>query len=137
MAPPADAPAPAPAAPRASQAEPGDVIAGRMVATRQWINSGAAGPYSIQLFVAGDEQELRNHLKRLPKFIEINNIYMYRSAAQGGPMVNVLWGSFPDRKAAQDEVAVLPASLRANRPYVRTLDVIRAEIDRQNDSGRR
>jgi septal ring-binding cell division protein DamX len=52
-------------------------------------------------------------------------------------MVNVLWGSFPHRKAAQEEVAVFPAALRANRPYVRTVDGIRAEIDRQNDAGRK
>jgi septal ring-binding cell division protein DamX len=87
--------------------------------------------------VADNDQQLRNNLKALPKFIEINDIYMYRSAAQGRPMVNVLWGSFSDRKAALDEMAELPASLRSNRPYVRTLDGIRAEIDRHKDSGRR
>jgi septal ring-binding cell division protein DamX len=52
-------------------------------------------------------------------------------------MVNVLWGSFSDRKVAQDELAQLPASLKANRPYVRTLEGIRAEFDRQNVAGRK
>ena len=108
-----------------------------MLATDKWLDSGIATAYSIQLFVADHDQQLRNHLNGLPKFIEANDIYMYRSAAQGRPMVNVLWGSFADRKAAQEELALLPSSLRANRPYVRTISGIRAEIERQRGSGRK
>jgi len=116
--------------------DPRDMVAARIDVTQRWVNSSAAGPYSIQLFVADNDQQLRNHLKGLPKFIEMNDIYMYRSAAQGRPMVNVLWGSFSDRKAALDELAVLPASLRANRPYVRTLEGIRSELGGQQYAGR-
>ena len=126
----------APASPPTAAA-PADFVANRMEATARWIDSGVQNTYSIQLLVAADDQQLRNHLKALPKFIEANDIYMYRSATQGRPMVNVLWGSFADRKAAQDELALLPASLRTNRPYVRTISGIRAEIDRQQGSARR
>lgn len=129
--------APAAPLPAAAESDAGDVVGSRLKATQQWLDSKAAGPFSIQLFVASNDPELRHHLKRLPKFIETNDIYMYLSSMQGGPMVNVLWGSFPDRKAAQDELARLPASLRTNRPYVRTVDVIRAENDRERVSGRR
>ena len=125
--PPASAPPPAAG---------GDLIANRMRVTQEWLNSGQTAGYSIQLLVAENDEQLRNHLKGLPKFIEMNDIYMYRSAAQGRPMVNVLWGSFPDRQAAQDELAQLPSTLRANRPYVRTLSGIRAEVDRQRDTRR-
>jgi septal ring-binding cell division protein DamX len=120
-----------------SSAAPRDVIDHRMQATERWLKGEVNDVFSIQLLVAGDEEQLRNHLKALPKFIEVNDIYMYRSAAHGRPMVNVLWGSFADRKAAQEELAVLPPSLRANRPYVRTISGIRAEIERLRDSGRR
>ena len=129
---PTNAPASSPTA-----AAPADFVANRMEATARWIESGVQNTYSIQLLVAADDQQLRNHLKALPKFIEANDIYMYRSTTQGRPMVNVLWGSFADRKAAQDELALLPASLRTNRPYVRTISGIRAEIDRQQGSARR
>ncbi len=120
-----------------SSAAPRDVIDHRMQATERWLKGEVNDIFSIQLLVAGDEEQLRNHLKALPKFIEVNDIYMYRSAAHGRPKVNVLWGSFSDRKAAQEELAVLPPSLRANRPYVRTISGIRAEIERLRDSGRR
>ena len=111
-----------------------DIIATRIDATTHWIKSGPGAGYSIQLFVASNEEQLRKHLKALPKFIETNDIYMYRSAAQGGPRVNVLWGSYDSRTAALEWLDELPPSLRANRPYVRTVEAIRAEMDRNGAS---
>jgi septal ring-binding cell division protein DamX len=84
--------------------------------------------------MAGSEDQLRYHLKSLPKFIEINDVYMYRSVAQGRPKVNVLWGSYEDREAALEWLEELPRSLRANRPYVRTFRAIRADMERNNAS---
>jgi type II secretory pathway predicted ATPase ExeA len=132
-------PLPATVAPTSAPASaaPRDVIDNRVQETEHWLRAEVDDVYSIQLLVAGDEEQLRNHLKALGKFIEVNDIYMYRSAAHGRPRVNVLWGSFADRKAAQEELALLPASLRANRPYVRTISSIRAEIERLRDSGRK
>ncbi len=114
-----------------------DIVAKRMEATRRWINSDLRQAYSIQLLVASSDQQLRNHLNALPKFIEVNDIYMYRSVALGRPTVNVLWGSFRGRDAALDELDQLPRSLRANRPYVRTIEGIRAEVDRLGPSAAR
>jgi septal ring-binding cell division protein DamX len=90
--------------------------------------------YSIQLFVAGSEEHLRNHLNGLPKFIEINDIYMYRGAAQTGGRLNVLWGSYETRDDALDWLEDLPPSLRANRPYVRTVESVRTEMTRSTAS---
>jgi septal ring-binding cell division protein DamX len=113
---------------------PPDIIARRIEATAQLLKGSAADAYSIQLFVAGSEEQLRNHLKSLPKFIEMNNLYMYRSVAQGKPKVNVLWGSYPSRDEALEWIDELPPSLRANRPYVRTVEAIRAEMNRNSAS---
>lgn len=124
------APAPAPG-PQAIRAADGDLVQARMAATQEWIASGPAEGYSVQLFVADNEQQLRNHLKGGLKSIETNELYMYRSSANGRPIVNVLWGSFADRQAAQQMIAELPGSLRTSRPYVRTLSGIRAEAERQ------
>ncbi len=110
-----------------------DVIASRMDATRRWLASGQSRPFSIQLLVASEEQ-LRNHVKTISKFIEVNDIYMYRSVAQGKPAVSVLWGTFDSRQAATAELAELPRPLRANRPYVRSIEGIRADVDRNSVS---
>jgi septal ring-binding cell division protein DamX len=127
----AEAPAP-PAAELVSTPPAGDIIANRIDATHRLLKSAAARPFSIQLLTTANEEQLRNHLKGIAKFVEVNNIYMYRSVAQGRPAVSVLWGNFNDRQAAQDEIEELPRPLRANRPYVRSIDDIRAEVDRNN-----
>jgi septal ring-binding cell division protein DamX len=110
----------------------GDLIANRLAATSHWLKSEQAKPYSIQLLTAQSEEQLRNNLKALSKFIEVNDIYMYRSVALGKPAVSVLWGSFNSRQAATDELAELPRALRLNRPYVRSIEGIRAEVDRNS-----
>jgi septal ring-binding cell division protein DamX len=143
-APAVTAPAPPAAAPTspvpqsaASESATSDVITARMHATERWVGAADPNAYSIQLFVSDDDQQLRKHLKALPKFIEVNDIYMYRSAAQGRPMVNVLWRAYADRKVAEEELALLPPSMRKSRPYVRTMSGIRAEIERRRDTGAR
>ena len=111
----------------------GDVIVQRMDATRKWVASPGARGYSIQLFVAEDEEQLKNCLKSLVKLIDVNDLYLYRSSGKRPQMVSVLWGNFADRKAAQRELAGLPPALRANRPYVRTVGGLRAELKRLDD----
>jgi septal ring-binding cell division protein DamX len=132
-----DAPKPAPGAPSPLPGKAArDLITSRLEATQQWLGSVTGSAYSIQLLVAGDEQQLRKHLKALSKFIEMNDLYMYRSEAHGRPVMNVLWGSFRDRQAANVEIAELPNSLRANRPYVRAVSAIRAELGQQREMDR-
>jgi type II secretory pathway predicted ATPase ExeA len=108
----------------------GDIISRRIAATQQLLTSENAKPFSIQLLTAGNEQQLRNHLKALAKFVEVNDIYMYRSTAQGRPAVSVLWGAFNDRESALEQIEDLPRALRVNKPYVRSLDDVRAEVGR-------
>lgn len=136
-----DAPAPRPQpksarGPVATSAQV-DVIAQRMNATRKWLSSRDARAYSVQIFVAEDEDQLRSTLKNLVKFVELDDVYVYRSSGRGREMVSVLWGSFPDRNAALRGMAELPPVLRANRPYLRTLNGVRAEIERSGDRVRR
>jgi septal ring-binding cell division protein DamX len=130
----ADTPAVTAAADRASAPSGRDIIANRVDAMNRLLKSDTARPFSIQLLTTGNEEQLRNHLKAIAKFVEVNDIYMYRSVAQGRPAVSVLWGTFDDRQAAQDQIVDLPRPLRANRPYVRSMDEIRAELDRNGVS---
>lgn len=122
-----------------AQGEPAsaDLIADRMEATRRWFKSAAENAYSIQLLASGDVEQLRFHLKSLPKSIEINNIYMYRTIVQDKALVNVLYGTFSTWAEAQAALAELPVSLRTNRPYVRAISGLRAEADRYSESRRR
>ena len=115
-------------------ASPNDIIAKRMEATQRLLKSGAAKPFSIQLLTTSNEEQLRNHLKAIAKFVEVNDVYMYRSVAQGRPAVSVLWGTFNDRQSAQEQIGELPRGLKLNKPYVRSIDDVRAEVDRNSIS---
>lgn len=111
----------------------GDLVETRLAATREWLASETHSTYSIQLFGTNDPQLLKTHLNDLAKSIEMNKIFVYRTVAKQKPSLTVLYGSFGDRRAAQDALDRLPESLKANQPILRTVNGIRAEI-RQHEA---
>ena len=111
-----------------------DEIEKRMLATQQWLSQGTNNPYSIQLMGADNPAQLKNHLNVIRKYIEINDIFVYRTVAKQKPSLTVLYGSFEDRRAAQEALAKLPANLKAYKPVLRTMQGIRAEIAQHQSS---
>ena len=111
-----------------------DVLEARLAATRKWLAQQAENTYSIQLLGTDNPQQLKNHLNVLSKFIEINDIFVYRTLAKQKPSLTVLYGAFSDRRAAQDALAKLPASLKVYKPILRTVQGIRAEIAQHQSS---
>ena len=105
-----------------------DVVQWRLTATRDWLASQPQTTISIQLMGTHDEEQLKNHLNVLSKFIEINDIFVYRTMAKQKPSMTVLYGSFDDHRAAQEALAKLPPFLKENRPILRTVQGIREEI---------
>jgi MSHA biogenesis protein MshM len=106
----------------------------RMAATKDWLAQADKNPYSIQLLGADNAIQLKHHLNVIRKYIEINDIFVYRTIAKQKPSLTVLYGSFNDRRAAQEALAKLPASLKAYKPVLRTLQGIRAEIAQHQSS---
>ena len=111
-----------------SSAGSADEIEARLAATKDWLAQSDKNLYSIQLFGADNPTHLRYHLNEIRKFIEINDIFVYRTKAKQKPSLTVLYGSFNDRRTALEALARLPAALKANRPVLRTMRGIRAEI---------
>jgi DamX protein len=105
-----------------------------MLATQEWLGQGSKNPYSIQLLGADNAGQLKNHLNVIRKYIEINDIFVYRTVAKQKPSLTVLYGSFEDRQAALEALAKLPASLKAYKPVLRTMQGIRAEIAQHQSS---
>ena len=114
-------------------AEP-DVLEIRLAATEKWLATEANNLYSIQLMGTGEPEQLKHHLNELSKFVEINKIFVYRTVANGRPFVTVLYGTFSDRRSAQDVLDKLPEGLKTNRPILRTVDGIRGELRRNQSS---
>ena len=114
-------------------AEP-DVLEIRLAATEKWLATEANNLYSIQLMGTGEPEQLKHHLNELSKFVEMNKIFVYRTVANGRPFVTVLYGTFSDRRSAQDVLDKLPEGLKTNRPILRTVDGIRGELRRNQSS---
>ncbi|MFN3397098.1 MAG: SPOR domain-containing protein, partial [Sulfurimicrobium sp.] len=107
-----------------------DVVAQRLAATENWLATQGPATSSIQLMVSNDLRQLRNHLKKISHWIEMEQIFVYRSKAGGQPAWTVLYGSFPSREKTAEAMDALPESLKVYRPYLRTVQGIRAEIRR-------
>jgi type II secretory pathway predicted ATPase ExeA len=111
-----------------------DLLENRLAATEKWLATEPGNLFSIQLLGTEDATQLKLHLNDLSKFIEMNKIFVYRTLANGRPLLTVLYGTFSDRRSAQDVLEKLPEGLRANRPILRTVESIRAELKRQHAS---
>jgi septal ring-binding cell division protein DamX len=111
-----------------------DVLETRLAATEKWLATEPNNLYSIQLLGTYDAAQLKLRLNDLSKFIEMNKIFVYRTEANGRPLLTVLYGSFSDRRSAQEVLEKLPEDLRANRPILRTVEGIRAELKRHQAS---
>jgi MSHA biogenesis protein MshM len=131
--PPATVVARAPEQARSAPPAGADLVEERIAATRQWLAGEAQTTYSIQLLGTNDPEQLKMHLNDLAKLIEMNKVFVYRTVAKQKPSLTVLYGSFGDRRAAQQALNRLPESLKANQPILRTVNGIRSEI-RQHEA---
>ena len=104
-----------------------DLLETRSAATVTWLAQQDKNTYSIQLLGTGHPQQLKQHLNVIRKYVEINDIFVYRTLVNQKPWLTVLYGSFNDRRAALAALTALPAPLKAYRPYLRTVQGIRAE----------
>ncbi len=105
-----------------------DMVQARLRATTEWLAKPDNKAYTIQLLGADNQQQLKNHLNVIRKYVEITDVFVYRTLAKQKPSMTVLYGSFADRGAAQEALKQLPAALKANKPILRTAQGIRAEI---------
>ena len=114
--------------------KPKDEIEQRLAITKEWLAQADKNAYTIQLLGTDKPPQLKNHLNVIRKYVEINDIFVYRTIAKQKPSLTVLYGSFPDRQAAQEALAKLPAYLKTYKPVLRTMQGIRTEIAQHQSS---
>ncbi|HWQ38583.1 MAG TPA: AAA family ATPase [Burkholderiales bacterium] len=105
-----------------------DLLEQRLLATERLLTGPAVQPFTIQLLGSSDPELLRSYLKTISKYLEIERIFVYRTMARERPSLTVLYGNFATLREANAQIEKLPEELKANRPYCRTLNGIRAEI---------
>jgi MSHA biogenesis protein MshM len=111
-----------------------DLLEQRLLATERWLDGAEGGVFSIQLLGSNDPALLRNYFETLSKYIEIEKVFVYRTVANQQPSMTVLYGAFGSRLDAVKSLEALPDELKANRPYIRTVQGIRVEIGMKKPS---
>ena len=103
----------------------------RLAATEKWLQTAAPDSFSIhiQLMHAAEPKMLDNYLEELGKVVDLEQVFVYRTKAAGKPAWSVLYGSFPNRTVANEALAKLPERIRAQRPYLRTVQGVRNETE--------
>ena len=112
-----------------------DLLEVRVAATTAWLARQRDDVWTIQLLSSASETDLRNYLNRLGKSIEINDIFVYRShadtkVANAKPLalLSVLYGAYDSKNAAERTMATLPGHMKSNRPLLRTVQSVRADL---------
>lgn len=121
------------ASPGPGSPEP-DLLEQRLLATEAWLAQQDRSAFTIQLLGSPDAELLRDYFKTIAKYLEIDKVYVYRTTANQRPSFTVLYGTFADRHEVSRVLESLPADMRANRPYTRTIQGVRAEIAYQRRS---
>jgi len=105
-----------------------DLLEQRLLATDRWLAEAQGDTFSIQLLGSKDPRMLQRYLQILSKYIEIEQVFVYRTTANEEPSMTVLYGAFAARGDAVRSLDELPAELKANRPYIRTVQGVRSEL---------
>ncbi len=110
----------------------GDLLEQRLRKTGQWLAETDGNRVTIQLLGTFDADLLRGDLRNLSNLIDLDSIFVYRTVAGSRPSFTVLFGTYVTRSEALRAIEALPAELKANGPYYRTISGIKAEIARNS-----
>ena len=105
-----------------------DLLAQRLRETERWLDDTDSSRITIQLLGASNAEILRNDLRILGEYVELERVFVYRTVANRRPSFTVLLGTYGTRTEAIRAIEELPEPIRMNRPYYRTIRGVRAEI---------
>ncbi|MEQ1773184.1 MAG: AAA family ATPase [Burkholderiales bacterium] len=107
-----------------------DILQARLTATTDWMARQRDDTWTVQLLTTASQDDLRNYLNGMGKTIEINEVFVYRSHTDQKGLLSVLYGTHDSKASAERALASLPGQFKVNRPVLRTVQSIRAELKR-------
>lgn len=116
------APAPAPRAPNTMDGKRrGATLELRLNETREWIKNTAPNRWFIQLLTsnAADTVFAAQFLEKADRLLDPKRAGAYIAEVSGEQRVGIIYGDFDSQEAALQEIANLPADLRAHKPFPR------------------
>lgn len=115
--PPVAAPAPQPAPPPAAATAPTPAPGVNLAEDRNWLARQNRDNFTIQLIAAADLAGARRYVEQH----QLSGIRFIQTRANGRDFVVALAGSFSSRAAAEQALGNLPAAVRADQPWIRSL----------------
>lgn len=91
-----------------------------------WLLKQPGSQYSLQLLGTRHEQSVFDYMKQ--NQLDPARCAYYRGSFKGGEWYVLIYGVFPGRQAALDARANLPARVRKDRPWPRSLASVQAAI---------
>jgi type II secretory pathway predicted ATPase ExeA len=110
----------------------------RLQATDNLLSSASPETISLQIqSVPGDltaveqpqDAMLKTALEKLRRQLEMDNIYLYRMQQNDSVYTVILYGAFAQRADALNALSGLPAEIKVNQPYLRTLAGVKKDIE--------
>jgi MSHA biogenesis protein MshM len=107
---------------------------GRLEISKNWLFSEPSETITLQIksLRSGDalsEEQLKEEFNQTKRQLGIEKVYLYRKKQNGQDYTVILYGAFKQRDEALAALKKLPASIKNNKPYLRTLAGINKEIE--------
>ena len=101
----------------------------RLADTQQWLVDAVGEHFSIQLFMAhiSDADRIESFLEEGSETLDFNKIYIYETVINGHNWYNVFYNDFATQGEAIDMLNSLPSSIRASKPYLRRVSILKRE----------
>ncbi|MBL8521159.1 MAG: AAA family ATPase [Betaproteobacteria bacterium] len=102
----------------------------RMLADLNRLASASSSGFAIQLMTA-DEHEgpaIREFLRVAAKELEPDRLMVFPSGSASNRKISVIYGQYEDRGGAQAEIVRLSPRLRQFRPFIRSVNAVRADV---------
>ncbi len=99
-------------------------------ATRHWLINAVDSHYSIQLFMArtSDADKVEAFLQKAPETLDFTKIHIYETIINGRAWYSVFYNDYKTQDNAIKALDALPASLKANAPYLRRVAALKKDF---------
>lgn len=99
----------------------------RYLATQEWLARTPDSGFTIELLHAATGPRVERFLAEADKLIDVEDLHVYGVKAQGEQRYAVAYGLYPTVEATLAALDDLPPSLRAGKPYQRSVGVMRRQ----------
>ncbi|HYG32185.1 MAG TPA: hypothetical protein VD810_04260, partial [Methylophilaceae bacterium] len=92
----------------------------RLEAGQTWLSQSPESQVTVQFMGGANEPQMEEQLKVLGRQLDPDKIYIFRTTEGGRPFMIATYGSYSSWNAGAQARRLLPSSLQANQPKLRS-----------------